>query len=276
MTPPSSASSAGAPTLSSTISTPPSRSPRIIVVDGDEIFRESVSLHLLNERYSVKSFANGRAALDYLASGGTADIILLEWRLPGMNGLEVLRKLRQRGTMTPVTFLTALSDDIYEEVALAGGAVDFIGKSRRLSILVRRIELIAEGARTTADRIQPQLPDVIQLGPLELHLDVNRAVWSSQPVDLTLTEFRIVAQLALKSDEDVSFRELYDLVHGKDFVAGRGAEGYRTNVRNFIKIIRKKFRDVDPDFDEVHNFAGFGYRWRGSLRRAGAGARYSK
>ena len=91
-----------------------------------------------------------------------------------------------------------------------------------------------------------------------------------------MTEFRLVAQLALKSGEDVSFRELYDLVHGKDFVAGRGAEGYRTNVRNFIKSIRKKFRDVDPDFDEIRNFADFGYRWRGSLRRAGAGARHSK
>ena len=273
MTPPSIPSSAGAPILSSTDFTPPGRSLRIIVIDDDEIFRESLSLHLLNKGYSVKSFASGRAALEHLASGATADIILLEWRLPGMNGLEVLRELRRRGTMTPIIFLTASTDDIYEEVALAGGAVDFIDKSRRLSILIRRLELIAGGARTTADRNQRGPPDVIQLGPLEVHLDINRAVWNNQTVDLTPAEFRLVSQLALKPGEDVSYRELYNLVRGKDFVAGRGAEGYRANVRTFIKRIRRKFRDVDHDFDEIHNYAGVGYRWGGSLRRAGAGSR---
>jgi two-component system response regulator ChvI len=53
-------------------------------------------------------------------------------------------------------------------------------------------------------------------------------------------------------------------VHGKDFVAGYGAEGYRANVRTFIKRIRKKFRDVDPNFDGIGNYAGFGYRWVGN------------
>jgi two-component system response regulator ChvI len=67
--------------------------------------------------------------------------------------------------------------------------------------------------------------------------------------------------LALKPGEDLSYRELYDLVHGKDFLAGSGADGYRANVRTFIKRIRKKFRDVDTDFDQIHNYAGFGYRW---------------
>jgi two-component system, OmpR family, response regulator ChvI len=181
--------------------------------------------------------------------------------MPGMNGLEVLRELRQRGTHTPVIFLTALSDDIYEEAALGGGAVDFIDKSRRLSILVKRLELIAEGQRPLPDPTQGQAPPQVRLGALELRFDINRAFWRGQPIDLTLTEFRMVAQLAVKPGEDVSYRELYDLVHGKDFLAGSGADGYRANVRTFIKRIRKKFRDVDPAFDQINNYAGFGYRW---------------
>jgi two-component system response regulator ChvI len=181
--------------------------------------------------------------------------------MPGMNGLEVLRELRQRGVMTPVIFLTALSDDIYEEAALAGGAVDFIDKSRRLSILVRRIELIAEGQRPLPSASQQQPPPQVRLGALELRFDINRAFWKGSAIDLTLTEFRMVSQLALKPGEDVSYRELYDLVHGKDFLAGSGADGYRANVRTFIKRIRKKFRDVDLEFDQVRNYAGFGYQW---------------
>ena len=101
----------------------------------------------------------------------------------------------------------------------------------------------------------------MRLGELELRFDINRASWRDRELDLTLTEFKIVALLALRPGEDVGYREIYDLVHGKDFVAGYGAEGYRANVRTFIKRIRKKFRDVDGEFDHIHNYAGFGYRW---------------
>jgi two-component system, OmpR family, response regulator ChvI len=240
---------------------PSLRQVRVLLIDDDDEFRESLSLNLVDEGFAVTTFANGPSALEYVAGGENAEVILLDWRMPGMNGLEVLRELRQRSIATPVIFLTALSDDIYEEAALAGGAVDFIDKSRRLSILVRRIELIAEGQRPPPDPSQPQPPPQVRLGALELRFDINRAFWRGSAIDLTLTEFRMVSQLALKPGEDVSYRELYDLVHGKDFLAGSGADGYRANVRTFIKRIRKKFRDVDPAFDEIHNYAGFGYRW---------------
>jgi two-component system response regulator ChvI len=248
-------------TSSAVGSTPALPHVRILVVDDDDEFRESLSLNLMDEGFAVTTFANGPAALEHVAAGESADVILLDWRMPGMNGLEVLRELRQRGVMTPVIFLTALSDDIYEEAALAGGAVDFIDKSRRLSILVRRIELIAEGQRPLPSASQQQPPPQVRLGALELRFDINRAFWKGSAIDLTLTEFRMVSQLALKPGEDVSYRELYDLVHGKDFLAGSGTDGYRANVRTFIKRIRKKFRDADLEFDQVRNYAGFGYQW---------------
>jgi two-component system response regulator ChvI len=215
----------------------------------------------MDEGFAVTTFANGPAVLEHLAVGEGADVILLDWRMPGMNGLEVLRELRRRGVVTPVIFLTVLSDDIYEEAALAGGALDFIDKSRRLSILVRRIELIAEGQRPLPDPSQQHPLTQLRLGQLELRFDINRAFWRGSAIDLTLTEFRMLSQLALKAGEDVSYRELYDLVHGKDFLSGSGAEGYRVNVRTFMKRIRKKLRDIDPSFEEIHNYAGFGYRW---------------
>jgi len=260
MNPPSQPESAASPISSPGTKPASARQARILLVDDDDEFRESLGLNLIDEGFAVTTFPGAPAALEYMASGEGVDVILLDWRMPGMNGLEMLRELRQRGTTTPVIFLTALSDDIYEEAALGGGAVDFIDKSRRLSILVKRIELIAEGQRPAAVDAQQQPPQV-RLGALELRFDINRAFWSGQAVDLTLTEFRMVAQLALKPGEDLSYRELYDLVHGKDFLAGSGTEGYRANVRTFIKRIRKKFRDVDTEFDQIHNYAGFGYRW---------------
>jgi two-component system response regulator ChvI len=234
--------------------------PHLLLVDDDDLFRESLGLNLIDEGYEVTSLGNGHDAVAYLEGGGPADVVLLDWRMPNLTGIEVLRLLRRAGIGVPVIFLTALSDDIYEEAALEGGAVDFIDKSRRLPILLKRLELIAEGVRPSADS-DPRSDTILRRGQLELRFETNRAWWAGRDVDLTLTEFKIVTLLAEKAGHDVGYREIYDLVHGKDFVAGHGAEGYRANVRTFIKRIRKKFRDGDPSFDHIENYAGFGYRW---------------
>src|SRR3546814_7940754 len=91
--------------------------------------------------------------------------------------------------------------------------------------------------------------------------DWSSDVCSSDLVDLTLTEFNIVRLLASVHESDVSYRQIYDLVRGKNFVAGYGEDGYRVNVRSFIKRIRQKFREVDDTFACIGNYPGFGYRW---------------
>ncbi len=234
--------------------------PHLLLVDDDELFRESLGLNLIDEGYYVTSFGDGHEALDYLEKGGGGDVMLLDWRMPGITGLEVLRRLRRAGVAIPVIFLTVLSDDIYEEAALAGGAVDFVDKSRRPSILLQRLRLISEGVRPTPET-EPARSAALCIGALELRFATGRALWGGRAVDLTLTEFKILALLAERAGQDVGYRDIYDLVHGKDFVAGHGAEGYRANVRTFIKRIRKKFRECDPEFDGIQNYAGFGYRW---------------
>jgi len=233
----------------------------LVLVDDDDLFRESLTLNLIDEGYQVTSFANGRDALAYLEAGGAADVVLLDWRMPNLTGLEVLRRLRRAGITTPVIFLTVLSDDTYEQAAFEGGAVDFIDKSRRLTILLKRLVLIIAGMRSAVDP-DPRQAASIRLGPLELSRETNRALWADREIDLTLTEFRIVRLLAEKAGQDVGYREIYDLVHGKDFIAGPGAQGYRANVRTFIKRIRKKFHKADAGFDRIENFVGLGYRWR--------------
>ncbi len=234
--------------------------PRILVVDDEDDFREALSLNLGDEGFGVTGFADGVKALEHLASGKEADLVLLDWRLPGMTGLEVLRAMRDRGVTTPVVFVTAIGNDTCEEAALASGAADFIEKSRRPSILVKRLHMILEARRPLAEPSPPP-SGPFRLGELELRLDTNRAFWRGQPIALTLTEFRMVARLAGAPGQDVSYREIYDIVHGKNFYAGTGSDGYRSNVRTFIKRIRRKFHDLDVTFDCIQNYPGFGYRW---------------
>jgi two-component system response regulator ChvI len=129
-----------------------------------------------------------------------------------------------------------------------------------LAILLKRLELIAEARRVVRAADAPA-PAALRNGALELRCESHRAFWGGAMVNLSLTEFRIVALLAGKAGNDVGYREIYDLVHGKDFVAGAGEEGYRANVRTLIRRIRKSFREVDPGFAQIENYAGFGYRW---------------
>jgi two-component system, OmpR family, response regulator ChvI len=236
----------------------------ILVVDDDALFRESLNTNLIDAGFSTVAVGDGNSAVQHLSSSPATDIVLLDWKMPGMSGIEVLQKLRLEKIDIPVIFLTVLSDQIYEEVGLLGGAVDFIEKSRSFSILLRRIELILSGSKS---KLAPQSPqerktELAKFGKLTLRYDSRRATWNHVNVGLTLTEFNIVAYLTEYADRDVSYREIYDIVHGEGFVAGDGEAGYRTNVRAFIKRIRQKFRDIDPAFSEIKNYPSFGYRWQ--------------
>jgi two-component system response regulator ChvI len=230
---------------------------RLLLVDDDALFRESLGQNLMDEGYEVASVDGGEAALGQLSKPEEVDAVLLDWRMPGLDGLGVLRLMRERGHTMPVLFLTALTDNVYEEAALALGAVDFISKSRSLSVILQRLSLIVDGRK----RATAAGTELIRRGKLELRPLIGRAFWDSKRVELTLTEFTILQTLAETPKRDFSYREIYDLVRGEGFIAGWGEEGYRVNVRSFIKRIRQKFRAIDDEFDCIKNYSGYGYYW---------------
>jgi two-component system response regulator ChvI len=237
------------------------QSARVLVVDEDDEFGRSLSVHLANCGFDALACTGGQAALEFVANGERADAIVMNGRIPDANSLRVLRDLRQSG-ITPVIFLTETADEArVEGKALENGAVDIVQKSRRLSGLARRIQVIVEAVRGISGHPPQEKPQSLRVGSLELRFDIKRARWAGQTIEFTLNEFRLLSQLATKPGEDVSYRELYDLVHRRGFVAGQGIDGYRSNVRTFIKRIRKKFRKVHPTFNQIQNYGGFGYRW---------------
>lgn len=245
---------------------------RILLVDDDELFRESLAMNLVDEEFQVTECANGQACLDVLANNAGFDLILLDWRMPGLSGLEVMQQIKSSGIDIPVVFLTAFTTERNEAAALDCGATDFLDKSRSASVLARRIRILVGSGRNAAPD-PAGLTDILRLGPLDIHFRINRANWDGQPVPLTTTEFRVVQLLASRAGEDVSYRAIYDVVHGRGFIAGDGSDGYRTNVRSMIKRIRQKFREVDDTFEEIENYPGFGYRWRPADEPSRAGDR---
>ncbi|OYQ36943.1 hypothetical protein CHU95_02855 [Niveispirillum lacus] len=105
-------------------------------------------------------------------------------------------------------------------------------------------------------------PSALVRGDLHLRFDAGCVLWRGRAVPVTATELKMLHVLARTPGAAVGYRELYDLVHGPGFMAGKGKAGYRTNVRAFIKRIRRKFRDVDQGFDAIGNDPGTGYLWR--------------
>lgn len=248
----------------------------VLLIDDDSLYRESIVPNLEDHQLAVEHFADGNEALKWLVDGHSCDVVLLDWHMPTISGAEVLKKLRLLGFNLPVVILTAFASEKNEVIALDGGAVDFMDKSRSSSVIARRLRVVAEGAKGTGPKLAKD--EALELGSLHLNLKVDRAQWKGQSVPLTVVEFNIVRLLASRAGEDVTYREIYDVVRGKEFFAGDGILGHRTNVRSLIKRIRQKFRQLDDSFAAIENYPAFGYRWvsdgpHGEPQRPSSGGR---
>ncbi|MGH6975910.1 MAG: response regulator transcription factor, partial [Stellaceae bacterium] len=226
---------ASAPNHSDRVASPGGARVRLVLVDDDSDYREAASAELDELAFEVVAFATGEEMLEYFAQNNDADIIVLDWKLPGGLGIDLLPKLHDRGIRSPVVFLSGMPATAYESAALDRGALDFVDKARGVPILAKRIRLILDSRRRAGET---PAKSALACGKLTLRPELNRAFWDNRDVNLTVTEFNIVHLMVAHAGEHVTYRSIYDCVHHAGFVAGNGDEGYRTNVRSSIKRIR--------------------------------------
>src|SRR5882757_5440804 len=124
---------------------------RVLLVEDDEDYREIVGSELSWHGFAVRSFADGDSLLGSLDSAAEADIIILDWRLPNISGIDLLPRLRERGVNLPVVFLTSHAPLANEQLAFERGALDFIDKIRGVEILARRLRLVSKAAKPAAN-----------------------------------------------------------------------------------------------------------------------------
>ena len=232
------------------------RAIRILFVEDDDYFREILAADLSDRGFDVQSFPDGASLLSALDATLDADLILLDWKLPNILGIDLLPRLRRRGINLPVVFLTGHTPSTHENLALDRGATDFIDKARGVDVLVRRLRRAVEAAKSAT---MDQSFEV--RGKLVLRAAASRAYWNEVDVGLTVGEYNVVHLLVSNAGRYVTYRSLYDRLRYEGFVAGAGTLGYRANVRSVIKRIRKKFLAIDATFDEIKNFSNFGYCW---------------
>ena len=119
----------------------------VLIVEDDENYREIVSSELAWHGFAVSSFANGEALLGSLDAAAEADVIVLDWRLPTISGIDLLPQLRQRGVHVPLVFLTSHTQPENERLAFQCGARDFIDKTRGVESLASRLKQVVQAGK---------------------------------------------------------------------------------------------------------------------------------
>ncbi len=233
---------------------------RVVLIEDDDNYRQALAEDLSDRGFSVQCFADGASFLQSLDAARDADVVLLDWGLPQISGIDLLPQMRRRGIRLPVVFLTGRSFVKEESLALERGAADFIDKARGVDVLAKRLERVVEAAINPVGPVSVEKSIVV--GKLVLKPTISRAYWNEVDVGLTVGEYKTVDLLASHAGRYVTYRSIYDCIHYAGFVAGSGDHGYRSNVRSNIKRIRAKFHACDPDFDEIQNYMGFGYCWK--------------
>jgi len=234
---------------------PPSAQQVIALVDDDRNILTTVSIALQAEGFATRVYTDGQTALKSLLEN-PPDLAIFDIKMPRMDGFELLQALRT-SSLLPVIFLTSKDEEIDEARGLALGADDYIAKPFSQRLLIARIRAIL---RRTELALRPQdevteinEQQVVRRGRLVMDLQRHQVLWDGRNVALTVTEFLILEALASRLGVVKSRNQLMDAAYSDDvFVDDR-------TIDSHIKRLRRKFREVDPQFAAIETLYGAGY-----------------
>jgi two-component system, OmpR family, response regulator CpxR len=221
---------------------------RILVVDDDVELCSLVSEYLRPEGFQVEAVHDGKAGLSRALSGDHL-LAVLDVMLPGMNGFDVLRRIRDSSRI-PVLLLTARGEDVDRIVGLEIGADDYLPKPFNPRELVARIRAILR--RTRAKGEAAAVPDVIRVGDVELDPATRTVQHRGKPVELTSVEFSLLQVLLREAGRVVSREALVDEVLGRKF------SPFDRSIDMHVSKVRKKLGDSDSE-DHIKTIRGAGY-----------------
>ena len=235
----------------------------ITLVDDDENIVASVSLALESHGHTVTACHDGVAGLESLQNN-PPDLAILDVKMPRMDGMELLRRLRQTSEV-PVIMLTSKDEEIDEILGFNLGADDYMHKPFSQRLLIERVKAVLRraGRGEDGEMASPAAEAeanarAIKRGKLTLDPARHESLWEGKPVKLTVTEFLLLQSLAQRPGFVKSRDNLMDAAYDDQvYVDDR-------TIDSHIKRMRKKFRQVDPTFDAIETLYGVGYRYRES------------
>jgi len=227
---------------------------RILVIEDDPDIAKLVEIHLRDTGCKVDHVPDGLAGLE-LATNGAYDLIVLDLMLPGIDGLEICRRVRAQESYTPILMLTAKSSELDRVVGLEMGADDYLTKPFSVLELVARVKALFRYVNAVAapDPSQNQIP--IVAGDLAIDLDRRRVSVDGDRIELTAREFDLLAYFARHPGRVFTRSQLLDQVWGY------GHEGYEHTVNSHINRLRAKIESDPSKPTYVQTVWGVGYRF---------------
>ncbi|MEO0730980.1 MAG: response regulator transcription factor [Pseudomonadota bacterium] len=227
----------------------------IALVDDERNILSSLSIALESEGFNVRTYSDGAAAYDGL-SDEAADLGIFDIKMPRMDGMELLRRIRQSSDM-PVIFLTSKVEEIDQLFGLKMGADDYINKPFSQRLVVERVKAVLRRAQAREGAMTPdEASRVLERGKLRLDPERHTCHWDEKSVTLTVTEFLILQALATRPGVVKTRDALMDAAYDDQvYVDDR-------TIDSHIKRLRKKFKVVDDDFDVIETLYGVGYRFK--------------
>ena len=224
---------------------------KIVLVDDDRNILTSVSMALESEGYSVKTFNDGEAGLKGIESENP-DLAILDIKMPRMDGMQVLQKLREKPNDMPVIFLTSKDSEQDEIIGLRLGADDYITKPFSQKLLIERINALLR-RKNLPQTSSASSESKTVTGDLILDDARYACFWKEKPVDLTVTEYLLVKELASPHGTLKTREQLIAAAYGETlYIDDR-------TIDSHIKRVRKKFKKTDETFEHIETRYGAGY-----------------
>ena len=229
----------------------------IALVDDDRNILTSVSIALEAEGFKVDIYVDGTDALRGL-SQRPADLAILDIKMPRMDGVKLLAKIREKSSM-PVIFLTSKDDEIDELLGLRMGADDYITKPFSQRLLIERVRTLIRRRELDANVVMEGAnAEVLRRGDLEMDPSRYQCSWKGVSVNLTVTEFLLLKSLAIRPGHVKNRDQLIDAAYGERiYVDDR-------TIDSHVKRLRKKFKLLDAKFTAIETLYGIGYRYQES------------
>jgi len=226
---------------------------RVLVIEDDHDIAELIRLHLQDLGLDVAVCNDGVAGLDQ-ALGRSWDLLVLDLRLPGIDGLEVCRRVRLEGKYTPILMLTARSMEMDRVLGLETGADDYLTKPFSVIEFIARVKAILRRVRHLAAGATPNLR-VLRVGEIEIDIDRRTVRCGGRPVELTAREFDLLVHFARHPGRVYTRAQLLDQVWGLQH------EAYEHTVSSHINRLRAKIEPSPVAPRYLLTIWGVGYRF---------------
>ena len=227
----------------------------IALVDDERNILSTLRMALEAEGFKVRTYGDGSEALLALTEE-PADLGIFDIKMPKMDGMELLRRMRQISDM-PVIFLTTKDEEIDQLFGLKMGADDYIPKPFSVRLVVERAKAVLRRAAPKDGQVTAsEAARMLERGKLKLDPERHTCHWDNKAVTLTVTEFLILQALATRPGVVKTRDALMDAAYDDQvYVDDR-------TIDSHIKRLRKKFKVVDDDFDVIETLYGVGYRFK--------------